>query len=336
MKTMERRRASALMAALLAMLALAGPLAVEARQHRHQRAASRTKRCRNDKQCGSGTCNGAGQCCAAGTTACGTGCCVDGDTCCGTTCTVTSIDSNNCGGCGIVCSGDQRCDNGVCACPSGDVECNGLCTDLSFDDQDCGACGHACDPGLVCIGGQCECADVGQALCNGACIDVASDRNNCGNCGTVCATGEDCVGGTCQAPCDACHERVNGVCVLTDLDKTLVCNGICVDPKTDPNNCGSCGNVCLGADTCQNGVCTGGGCPVQWHSCGVSYPHVSDVCCLNGNQCCIGGRNTSCYGDGTCCVTDLGDAFICATGTHCCPHSVNGPCFSDDDACPAS
>jgi hypothetical protein len=31
-----------------------------------------------------------------------------------------------------------------------------------------------------------------------------------------------------------------------------MCNG-CVDTSSDPNNCGSCGNVCNG--TCSNGTC---------------------------------------------------------------------------------
>jgi hypothetical protein len=34
------------------------------------------------------------------------------------------------------------------------------------------------------------------------------------------------------------------------------CNGQCVDTRTDPNNCGDCGNVCLSDQTCIDGVCT--------------------------------------------------------------------------------
>src|SRR5262245_29680430 len=33
------------------------------------------------------------------------------------------------------------------------------------------------------------------------------------------------------------------------------CNTVCVDPESDPNNCGKCGNACsLG--TCSAGACT--------------------------------------------------------------------------------
>jgi hypothetical protein len=34
----------------------------------------------------------------------------------------------------------------------------------------------------------------------------------------------------------------------------LLCNGTCVDPNSDPDNCGACGNVC------SEGVCTNGSC----------------------------------------------------------------------------
>jgi hypothetical protein len=127
---------------------------------------------------------------------------------------------------------------------------------------------------------------------------------------------------------------VNNVCVLKDLDKTLVCDGVCVDPKTDSNNCGSCDNVCLGSDTCQNGVCTGGGCPDQWHSCGVAYPpHVTNVCCLNGYTCSIGERDASCCGEGTFACANL-DGYCCPAGYQCCGNHLGYPCVPPGAQCP--
>ena len=40
---------------------------------------------------------------------------------------------------------------------------------------------------------------------------------------------------------------------------TLKCNGGCIDPRTDFDNCGTCGNVCGPGQRCQDGTCVGGG-----------------------------------------------------------------------------
>ncbi len=34
------------------------------------------------------------------------------------------------------------------------------------------------------------------------------------------------------------------------------CNGVCKDLQSDVNNCGACGNMCPGGDSCLSGVCT--------------------------------------------------------------------------------
>ena len=36
------------------------------------------------------------------------------------------------------------------------------------------------------------------------------------------------------------------------------CSGRCLDPLTDFDNCGTCGNVCGQGQTCMDGTCTGG------------------------------------------------------------------------------
>jgi len=37
----------------------------------------------------------------------------------------------------------------------------------------------------------------------------------------------------------------------------VICESACVDTQTDPNHCGTCGNVCLGGGVCAAGVCVG-------------------------------------------------------------------------------
>src|ERR1019366_3166264 len=40
------------------------------------------------------------------------------------------------------------------------------------------------------------------------------------------------------------------------LSPNLVCDGLCIDPTSDPNNCGSCGKVCP-SNSCVAGACSG-------------------------------------------------------------------------------
>lgn len=53
---------------------------------------------------------------------------------------------------------------------------------------------------------------------------------------------------------------VQGPAVVSDPVKVcglglLSCSGSCIDGQTDPNNCGACGNVCPGGQTCNVGTC---------------------------------------------------------------------------------
>lgn len=38
---------------------------------------------------------------------------------------------------------------------------------------------------------------------------------------------------------------------------TIECEGVCVDPMGDPNNCGGCGSPCARGESCQDGGCVG-------------------------------------------------------------------------------
>ena len=40
------------------------------------------------------------------------------------------------------------------------------------------------------------------------------------------------------------------------------CSGVCVDTRTDPRNCGSCGNDCNDDEVCRNGDCVKQRCTV--------------------------------------------------------------------------
>ena len=240
-------------------------------------------------QCLLATCgNGPGMPCAAGGGNPGV-CCDQGMG--GTTCADVASDPANCGGCGIACPSGQSCTQGVCSgslapCLAGriDAYCDldagtsllccpgGGCTDVETDSQNCGYCGQPCQSGLTCAAGQClalscgaatagqSCVgpDGGTGLCCGtACEAVASDPANCGGCGTTCATGESCVGGHCGF--DQCTPSLQGdPCHFVTQFGTqpgLCCGSSCVDPSSDPANCGGCNLACAPDAGCVNSAC---------------------------------------------------------------------------------
>lgn len=91
--------------------------------------------------------------------------------------------------------------------------------------------------------------------------NTATDPTNCGACGRECPFGSGafhfrtaCVDGECQPFCVADWADCNGI---PD-------DGCESEPKTDPNNCGICGNKCGPGVACIDGKC---GCPPGQTSC---------------------------------------------------------------------
>ena len=147
--------------------------------------------------------------------------------CNGNGCEIENIgtDRNNCGGCGVKCTGADQCidegDGPICGIPckkSGRTDCGGgECRDLLNDPGNCGSCGAGCQqPGphqsSTCKKGLCgfEC-DPGFADCNGTpadgCeINLLTHPGNCGACGNACdiAGGQPCIEGRClMTECEA-------------------------------------------------------------------------------------------------------------------------------------
>lgn len=137
-------------------------------------------------------------------------------------------------------------------CPAGETDCNGVCTNLQHDPASCGACGRACRDGDACVRGECVCEGDGPGVmaCTGSdgrceVVDTLNSREDCGSCDNVCAAGMICAGGECRCP-----------------DGLLLCDGECIDPQSDNQNCGACGVVCRFADArCTSSVsCSAGAC----------------------------------------------------------------------------
>jgi len=162
------------------------------------------------RSCAGGVCNGT---CNSGYADCNLNKQTDG-------CEINiATDVNNCGGCGVLCSGNnitKSCGGGVC---------NGTCN-----------AGYAdCDS---------------DKLHNGCEVNIVNDVNNCGACGVVCSgnhmTAVTCISSVC-----------NGICTsgFADCNGNKQFDGCEVDTNNDPNNCGACGHKCSTGQTCSIGVC---------------------------------------------------------------------------------
>ncbi len=264
---------------------------------------------------------------------------------------------------------------GLCEVPCPDptdFRCSGQCTD-DQDPQNCGACGNDCG-GLQCLmnGDEYYCGCPTSWPwddCSGQCIDRTVDENNCGACGNVCdtAAGEVCFDGQCvleDTDCGGCPD---------EPEEMLCCDGMCMDLwniRQDPNNCGSCGNVCtMGVELCVMGTCQagdgtcGGTCDPNWQICcnggcmdSNTFEWDQNNCGSCGNVCdassscdqghCVCNPGTSDCGSG--CVDILEDEANCGICGRACgageacvygicepedPTACGGACDVDEFCC---
>jgi hypothetical protein len=98
---------------------------------------------------------------------------------CGSGCIPTANDPNNCGNCGVTCSGATYCWSGKCVsmCPydpttgQGLMPCGNACVDIESDNNNCGMCGRVCSGGTVCSDGNCV-AGIPTTMGPGGCMGV--------------------------------------------------------------------------------------------------------------------------------------------------------------------
>lgn len=192
--------------------------------------------CTTDQTCCNGTCantktdmNNCGACgsvcdpeesnaCVNSTCKCGSSNACDlasGAMCCTTSCKYVATDVTNCGGCGIICSIGETCQNGDClcggnpACTGGQGCCDGACVSLD-SDQYCGSCTISCTAPETCNSGVCNCGGVvcdpgyppllpgGCCGPSGCIVFVGMGSANCGTCGNTCDALSLCLVGVCQ------------------------------------------------------------------------------------------------------------------------------------------
>ena len=183
-----------------------------------------------------------------------------------------SHEPDNCGGCGIECRANERCEYGLCLCTSPYLECGDECLDVRFDNANCGDCGVVCDVdgGERCVMGECISGDGVCGTCTDSelcctnydmpdppleCVETSWMQHleeHCGGC-DPCGVGESCENGTCTCPywfSDYCGDPA-----------------VCTDLFTD-ENCGVCGNVCTGDSECDWMGEDEPGCICEYEMCG--------------------------------------------------------------------
>lgn len=221
----------------------------------------------NAAHCGdcSVACSVPQQHCAAGACACSAG-----FSPCGATCADLTSDPLNCGACGVSCGG-QFCSPAGCTdqCAAPLQACGQSCVDVTVSASHCGGCNQPCADGETCQGGVCSCGG-GQSLCGTECIDLQSNPAHCGGCNTPCASGS-CTSGACDGEPSGSGGTggvstggtggtttggAGGTATVACDGGEIDCWGACVDPQTDPDNCGTCGTAC------PTGECNAGECPV--------------------------------------------------------------------------
>lgn len=129
------------------------------------------------------------------------------------------------------------------------------------------------------------------------------------------------------------------------------CGGTCVDPNSDPKNCGACGTDC-GAQVCANGTCSDT-CPTGTENCSGACVNVNtdaQHCGACGTPCgagdvCAGGQcSTSCFPGqtscgGSCVDTQTDDQHCgacdapCAVGQKCTAGKCEASCTTGQTLC---
>ncbi|GAA5985692.1 hypothetical protein JCM10908_007074 [Rhodotorula pacifica] len=209
------------------------------------------------------------------------------------TCMNTANDVNNCGGIAKVCSlpnaSAQQCVNGGCqatACATGYAVSGTVCINVQNDPSNCGGVGqqYICPASYlhggagVCVLGLCSTTcDSGYAFDKTyqICRSITDDLANCGALSHCCAipnaSTQICQSGTCIAT--ACAGNYKPSADGTSCDP--------IDFTSDPQNCGTKGNVCTFLPAGATGTCVAKVC--TYTSCPTGYSIVKNACILKAS-----------------------------------------------------
>lgn len=291
--------------------------------------------------------------CADGGVCC-TGCLTPGGGCLeGTAAGACGRDGSACSDCndGEACDGAEQCDAGRCvegeplACDDDDPCTLDTCDDatgceavidtsLPCSDGDGCTEGDACHGDGSCAGTPITCDDGNDCTedsCDeGLCEFVAAgDTLPCDD-GSSCTLVTACDAGECvSSSAEVCHDTSNPCKTSSCGDDGL---GTCMEVNRDDDTPCDDNNPCTTDDSCQAGVCSGGGTT----DCDDNNDCTDDACddaagctytntageCADGNLCTVDDR---CQ-DGEC----VGDPVECAASNEC---TLNGQCDEGSGLC---
>jgi hypothetical protein len=204
-------------------------------------------------------------------------------------------------------SGPNACIGDSCPC-TGDPDCKDPARHKCSPEKVCVECvatSDTCPAGSYCnASNQCVlgCKEESDCQISPAAPHCETTRHQC----VACRTLGDCTGadrcspsGECVAGCDLDAGK------LCALGKEC-CDGLCIDTKRDPFNCGACGVAC----STQNGTpaCTPAGC--SW-TCANGYGH-----CATGNTGCETNQRSDALHCGAC-TTDCNALVVNANNVSC-------------------
>lgn len=269
-------------------------------------------------------------------------------------CETTVHDVLNCLACGEECmppTGAQPyCTDDGCGysnCADGRGNCAGdpsgeCANDLMTDVENCGRCGNACSVAHgtpACVAGKCviDSCEAGWDNCNtgdtdggfmdGCEVNTQQSAENCGSCGNSCDVANG--SGTCQDGSCAVVSCKSG---FENCDTTAsgggFKNGCETNLTADANNCGGCGNACMGTHAmmgCMASQCVSIGCDPGYGDCTTAEGCETNTS-NNIQHCgsCTGVCSKSGATDATCSNGTCGAPTCDTTHLNCDGNNANG------------
>ena len=249
---------------------------------------------------------------------------------------------------GAFCNGTETCTAGVCGSSTGDpctvnvgdadADCSESCNegldDCVANDPD----GSACDDGTFCNGAETCTAGVCGSSAGDPCVANVGDADNdctesCDEAADMCSAA-DPDGSACDdgAFCNGTETCTAGVCGTSTGDPCTevgdndnncfeACNeptDTCTAQEPDGTTCLDDGLYCTGIETCQAGVCAGGGDPCT--EAGDGDDNCAESCNETADDCTANDPNGDACDDGLYC----NGTETCQTGS--CGSSTGDPC----------